>query len=143
MESVRVLLVDDDEDFSNVLSERLTNRSVSVELAKDGFEAINMVKENNYDAVILDFAMPGPDGIETLEVLLSKRPNLQVILLTGQATLEKGVKALKLGAMDVLEKPGDISNIMEKINQAQSNKMLLVSKEAQERIQDILKSKGW
>ncbi|MDA3843693.1 MAG: response regulator [Candidatus Kapabacteria bacterium] len=143
MENIKVLLVDDEEEFADILSERLKNRGVTVHQARDGFEAIKMVKKEDYEAVILDFAMPGLDGIETLEVLLSKKPNLQVILLTGQATLEKGVQALKLGAMDVLEKPTDISKIMGKIKEAQTERMLIVSKEAQERIEDILKSKGW
>ncbi|MFC2130393.1 response regulator [Bacteroidota bacterium] len=139
----KVLLVDDEIEFTSVLSERLANRGCNVETANDGLEAIKKVKDVTYDAVILDFSMPGLDGIETLKILLEKKPDLQVILLTGKATLEKGVEAVKIGAKDVLEKPADINKIIEKIKEAQIEKMLIVNKESENKIKDILKSKGW
>lgn len=143
MGNSKVLLVDDEEEFASVLAERLTNRGIEADIANNGIEAIKKVKESDYEAVILDFAMPGLDGIETLEILLNKNPDLQVVLLTGQATLEKGAEALKLGAKDVLEKPADINKIVAKIKDAQTERMLIVNKNAEERIKDILKSKSW
>jgi len=143
MSKTKVLLVDDEEEFSSVLAERLGARGYEIDVAKDGMEAIRKVKADNYEAIILDFAMPGLNGIETLEILLDKEPDLQVILLTGQATLEKGVEALKLGAQDVLEKPADINKIVNKIKEAEANKMLIISKKSEDKIKDIMESKGW
>jgi FixJ family two-component response regulator len=68
---------------------------------------------------------------------------MQVILLTGQATLEAGIEAMKLGAMDFMEKPADINSLTEKIRKAQAKKMLLVEKQAEGRVKDILSGKSW
>jgi FixJ family two-component response regulator len=81
--------------------------------------------------------MPGLDGLETLKILKEKNPERQVILLTGQATVEKGIEAMKLGAVDFLEKPVDLSQLAEKIKKAQAKKMLLVEKKTE------LAEKGW
>ena len=72
-----------------------------------------------------------------------KKPDLQVILLTGQATVEKGIEAMKLGAMDFLEKPADLSQLTEKIKKAQAKKMLLVEKHIEDKIKKLLAEKGW
>jgi DNA-binding NtrC family response regulator len=114
-----------------------------VDTAASGSEALEKVSDESYDAIVLDLAMPGMDGMETLKRLLEKRPNLQVILLTGHASLEKGVEAIKIGAMDFLEKPAEIQALMEKIREAKAKKMLLVEKGIEERLKGILGSKSW
>ena len=143
MEKEKVLLVDDELEFVRVLSERMEARGVGVDTAASGSEALDKVKGKSYDAIILDLSMPEMDGMETLKHLLGNNPDLQVILLTGYATLQKGIEATKLGAMDVLEKPADIQQLMEKIKQAKANKMLLVEKRMEERIKGILETKWW
>jgi len=143
MANERVLLVDDEEEFTQVLSERMEARGVGVDTAANGPEALEKAKAAPYDAIILDLAMPGMDGIETLKRLLGANPELQVILLTGHGTVQKGVEAVKLGAVDFLEKPAEIDKLLEKIHQAQATRMLLVEERAEEKIKDILKSKGW
>ena len=77
--SVKILLVDDEKDFTEVLSERMETRGFSVEIADSGPVAINKVKEKSYDAIILDLAMPGMDGIDVLKILLNENPDLQII----------------------------------------------------------------
>lgn len=139
----RVLLVDDEEEFISVLSERMETRGIKVDTAASGKEALKKVEEGSYDAIILDLQMPEMDGIETLKRLQSKNPDLQIILLTGYATLEKGIEAVKLGAMDFLEKPADIHKLMEIIKEASNRKMMLVEKRAEDEIKKILKTKGW
>jgi len=139
----RVLLVDDEVEFTEALSERLESRGLKVDSANSGEEALKKIGEVSYDAIFLDLAMPGMDGIETLKNLLSENPDLQVILLTGHATIDKSVEAVKLGARDFLEKPADIDKLLAKIKKAESEKMLIVQKRSQEEIQKILKSKGW
>ncbi|OGL42242.1 MAG: two-component system response regulator [Candidatus Schekmanbacteria bacterium RBG_13_48_7] len=143
MPGEKVLLVDDEEEFTSVLSERMESRGLNVDIADSGISALDKVHEHPYDVIILDLAMPGMDGIETLKRIRELNPDLQVILLTGHATLEKGVEAVKLGAMDFLEKPADIQQLMQKIKDAKANRMLLVQKKTEEKIKNILRTKGW
>lgn len=141
--SERVLLIDDEEDFIEILSERLTNREMDViktTSAKDGY---NKALQEEFDAIVLDLKMPEMDGIETLEKIMAKNPDMQVIILTGHATLDKGVKAMKLGAIDVIEKPVKIDQLVEKIRTAQANKMLIYQNKLSDRLKNIMESKGW
>ena len=87
--------------------------------------------------------MPGMDGLEALRILKEKDPKLQVILLTGHATVKQSVEAMKRGALDLLEKPADIETLAEKIKEASAERLLLVSQEAEEKIKNILTTKGW
>ena len=141
--SIKILLVDDEKDFTEVLSERMEARGFSVEIADSGPVAINKVKEKSYDAIILDLAMPEMDGIDVLKILLKENPDLQIIFLTGHATLEKGIEAVKLGAVDFMEKPVDIDKLLEKVNEAKTKRDLLSEKKTERDIKDILKKKGW
>ena len=139
----KVLLVDDEVEFTEILSERMETRGVDVDTAANGLEALEKASEGTYDAIILDLSMPEMDGIETLKRLLADKPDLQVILLTGKATLEKGVEAMKLGAVDFLEKPADIKKLMEKIQKAKAHRMVIVEKKMEDKIKDILGDKSW
>jgi len=141
--SEKVLLVDDEVEFLNTLSERMRNRGMEVATSSSGVEALEKVEKEPYDVIILDLMMPGIDGLEALKILKAKRPELQVILLTGYATVEKGIEAMKLGAMDFLEKPADLNQLTEKIKKAQAKKMLIVEKQTEEKIKKILEEKGW
>ena len=142
-EEIKVLLVDDEPHFVKLLAERLEGRGVNVETAGGGPEAIDKVKGEPYDAIILDLLMPDMDGLETLKQLREINPDLQVILLTGHGTIDKGVEAMKLGAMDFVEKPADFKALMEKIKEAKDKRMLLVEKRHEERIKELMKSKSW
>jgi DNA-binding NtrC family response regulator len=143
MGKVRVLLVDDEEDFTAALSERMEERGLDVDVSDNGPDAIEKVRGKGFDAVVLDLAMPGMDGIETLKRLLGENPDLQVILLTGRATVRDGVNAMSAGAMEFLEKPVELDLLMTKIQEAQVNRVLLMEKRAEEAITDILQKKGW
>lgn len=138
-----VLLVDDEEQFLNVFSERLKTRGLKIDTATSGEEAVKKSKGKNLDAIILDLAMPGMDGLETLKKLKSENPDLQVIMLTGHGSLETGIEAMKEGAFDFIEKPVDISKIMEKIGEAKHKKIVLFEKKIEEHVSDILQKKGW
>jgi len=120
--SVKVLLIDDDQDFLAILSERLMIRDMDVTTVSSAVEAFSLVESRPYDAIILDLQMPEMDGLQALERFKAINPNLQVILLTGHATVAKGVQAMKLGAADVLEKPVDIRVLTEKIKKTQMQK---------------------
>ncbi|HHC24076.1 MAG TPA: response regulator [Desulfobacterales bacterium] len=139
----KVLLVDDEQDFLDALAERMRFKGMDVSATTSPIDALKKAETETYDAIILDLMMPEMDGLETLRMLKEKNPDLQVILLTGQATVEKGVEAMKLGAMDLMEKPADIKKLTEKIKKAQAKKMIIVEKKAEERIKKIVGGKGW
>lgn len=141
--SINILLVDDEKDFTEILSQRMEARGFIVEIADSGPIAINKVKEKSFDAIILDLAMPEMDGIDVLKNLLKENPDLQIIFLTGHATLEKGIEAVKLGAVDFMEKPVDIEKLLEKVNEAKTEKDHLSEIKTEKDIKDILKKKGW
>jgi len=143
MSDCSVLLVDDEVDFVDVLAERLEARGLRVETAGDGPTALAKAREQAFDAIVLDMAMPGMDGIETLTGLLEINRDLQVILLTGQATLRQAVDAMKLGALDFLEKPVDIDVLTATIENAATRRTELDDERVQQKISDILKQKGW
>ena len=138
-----VLLVDDEKQFLDALSQRLETRGLKVNAVTSGEAAIEQAKEKNFDAIVLDLAMPGIDGIETLKRIKKDRPDLEIIILTGHATVKSGVEAMKLGAEDFLEKPVDLKVLLEKIGKAKNKRMLVVEKSREEEIKNILKSKSW
>jgi len=138
-----VLLVDDEVDFVSVLAERLEARGLKIDTAEDGQTALVKAGERTFDAILLDMAMPGLNGIQTLKGLLEINPDLQVILLTGQATLKQAVEAMKLGALDLLEKPVEIETLVAKIEDAALRRSQLDDKRIEERMSDILRKKGW
>ena len=138
-----VLLVDDEEQFLDALSQRLESRGLRVDTVTSGEDAVAQVEDHNFDAIIVDLAMPGIDGIETLKRIKEKRPDLEIIMLTGHATVKSGIEAMKLGADDFLEKPVELNVLLEKIGEAKHKRMLVVEKGHQEEVKKILKSKTW
>jgi DNA-binding NtrC family response regulator len=139
----KVLLVDDEEEFTDALSKRLEARNLTVKTVNRGEDAINIVDEQSFDAIILDLAMPGMDGLETLEKIKASHPDAEIIMLTGQASVENSVKAMKIGAEDLLEKPVDITKLLDKIETAHDKRVVVLQKKSKEEIGKILKSKGW
>jgi len=139
----KVLLVDDEEEFVDTLAERMRSRGMEVATSNSGGDALDLVDRDAYDVVVLDLQMPGMDGIEVLERIKQRRPDIQVVLLTGHATVEKGVEAIKLGALEFLEKPVDLSTLSEIIHKAKAEKMILVDEDTEERIREILHGKSW
>ncbi len=139
----KVLLVDDDPDFLDIMSERMRTRGMEVDTAASGKEALEKLEAQSYDAVLLDLMMPEMGGLEALQIIKEKKPEIQVILLTGHASVSKGVEAIKLGAMDFVLKPAKIEELTEKIKQASVGRMILVEKRTQAKIKKILTGKGW
>ena len=143
MSDCRVLLVDDEVDFVEVLADRLEARGLRVSKAHSGREALDTTRDAAFDAVVLDMAMPGMDGLETLEGLLQINPDIQVILLTGRATLEQAATAIRIGALDLLEKPADLETLVAKIEMAATRRWSLEEKRIEQKVADIMRKKGW
>jgi DNA-binding response OmpR family regulator len=134
----RILVVDDEQEFAVALSERLVLRGFEVETCLSGAEALEKVMANPYDVVLMDVAMPGMDGIETLKEIKKRRPLIEVILLSGRATLETAIQGLELGAIDYIKKPCETDELLRKINEAYQVKYKHEEKIRQARIQNNL-----
>jgi len=104
---------------------------------------VEKAEHNAFDAILLDMAMPGMNGIDTLKALLERNPDLQVILLTGRATMKQAVEAMKLGALDILEKPAVLETLVERIEQAAVRESTLAEERIDEKMTDIMHRKGW
>jgi DNA-binding NtrC family response regulator len=124
MEVFRVLIVDDELDFLETIVKRLKRRKVDATGIDSGTKALELLEQEHFDVVILDVRMPGMDGIETLKEMKKKRPLLEVIMLTGHASIESGMQGMQYGAFDYVMKPADIDDLLEKIQGAYERKAL-------------------
>jgi DNA-binding NtrC family response regulator len=118
----KVLLVDDEKDFIEMLSLRLKEVGEKITVAYSGQEALDTLEKADIDVVILDIKMPGMDGIETLREIKKKFPLVEVIMLTGHGTTETAVEGMKLGAFDYLLKPADFDDLTAKLEGARKRK---------------------
>jgi DNA-binding NtrC family response regulator len=139
----KVLLVDDEKEFLETLSNRLELRGLKVSAVTSGEQAVIEAKEQEYDAIVVDLSMPGIDGLETLRRIKADNPGAEIIMLTGHGSIKSGVEAMKLGAADFLQKPVELSELLEKIGEAKGQKMLVLQKQSQEELRRIVKSKSW
>ncbi|KAF5056385.1 Sensor histidine kinase RcsC [anaerobic digester metagenome] len=126
---VHVLVVDDERDFADLLSERLRARGMEVHTAYGGEQALEMARELHPEVVILDITMPGMSGLETLGALKSDRSGPEVILLTADSTLNTAVAGMKSGARDYLTKPADIDTLVSAIGDAEGRHMEALSRQ--------------
>ncbi len=118
-----VLLVDDEAPFVETLSKRLAKRELKVLTALGGKQALDALDANKkVDVVILDVKMPEMDGIEALKEIKKRHPLVEVIMLTGHATVESAIEGMRLGAYDYLMKPCEMDVLIGKINAAKSKK---------------------
>jgi DNA-binding NtrC family response regulator len=124
MDEINVLLVDDEPDFIAPLTNRLALRKLNVLNASSGEEALSTLEANPVDVVVLDVKMPGMDGIEAIRQIKKRHPLVEVIMLTGHASLEASIEGMELGAFDYLLKPAAIDELVYKIQDAHKKKSL-------------------
>lgn len=120
-----VLVVDDEIQFVETLVKRLSKRDIKVRSAHSGQEALDALADGGAtktDVVILDVKMPVMDGLETLAAIKEKHPLIEVIMLTGHATVESAIEGMKHGAYDYLMKPCDLEVLMTKLREATERK---------------------
>ena len=123
-ESVRVLVVDDEEAFRYMLNTLLTAEAYKTDLAADGTEAINKLQQTEYDIVLLDILMPRIDGMEVLKFSKDKWPDTQVIMLTGLQEIQIAVQCIKMDAFDYVMKPYSSDELLSAIERAYERRQL-------------------
>jgi len=138
-----VMLVDDEVPFVETMTKRLEKRDLTILQAFDGQEALEKLKKNrNLDVIILDVKMPGMDGLETLNGSKKAFPLVEVIMLTGHATVESAIEGMKLGAFDYLMKPCDIEQLIAKVEEATKKKKGHEEKIREAQVREALSSHG-
>jgi DNA-binding NtrC family response regulator len=122
MENLRVLIVDDEDDFRETIVKRLNARKIKAEGAASGVKALQVLEDKDFDVIVLDVKMPDMDGIETLRHIKKHKPEIEVIMLTGHASVEFGLKGMQLGAFDYVMKPAPLNELLDTIGQAYNKK---------------------
>jgi DNA-binding NtrC family response regulator len=134
---IKLLFVDDEVKFLESISKRLELKNFDVTSATTGQEAIESAENGLFDVAVVDFQMPGMDGAQVLKTLKEKHRYLEIIMLTGHATIDSAVECTKLGAFKYLEKPYDFENLVEVIKQAYEARLKKKFEHNQKRIEEI------
>ena len=143
MSIANILLVDDEVPFVETMTKRLTKRDFSISTAHSGQEALDLLsKEDSTEVVVLDVKMPGMDGIETLRAIKQQYPLVEVVMLTGHATVESAIEGMKLGAFDYLMKPCDMEQLVAKVKEAAVKKRAHEEKIIEARMKEITTRRG-
>ncbi len=124
MDKFNVLLVDDETEFLSPLVKRLGRRNLNVRTANSGEEALSVLENSQTDVVVLDVRMPGMDGLEALREIKKRYPLIEVIMLTGHASIEVAMEGMERGAFDYLMKPMNIDELCYKLQDAFQNKAI-------------------
>ena len=123
MQKIKILLVDDEEEFVKALSDRIQLRDQKSEVALNGEQALKRLEADLPDVMVLDLKMPGMDGLEVLRRVKKAYPDIQVIMLTGHGTDKDEEEARRLGAFEYLQKPVEMETLMQHIRRAFKNKV--------------------
>jgi len=128
MEAMKIMLVDDEERFLSTTQKLLTKKGIDAVTAASGAEALETLMHKYIHVVILDVKMPGMDGNEVLKEIKRRFPLVEVIMLTGHATVESAIDGLKSGATDYLMKPAEIDDLIAKAREAFRKRLALEEK---------------
>lgn len=118
MQKIKILLVDDEPDVTRILSKRLGRRGYECQAAANGQEAVDAMTQFAFGVIIMDVKMPVMDGMSALQIIHSRWPKTQIILLSGHADMQLAVQAMSEGAFGYLMKPVDIDELLFKIEDA-------------------------
>jgi DNA-binding NtrC family response regulator len=136
---IKLLLVDDEVKFLEQIAKRLELKNFDVTTASNGQEAIASAEKGLFDVAVVDFQMPGMDGTQVLKSLKENHNHLEIIMLTGHATIDSAVESTKLGAFKYLEKPYDFEKLVTVIQEAYENRLKKKFENNQMRIKEIQK----
>jgi DNA-binding NtrC family response regulator len=136
---IKLLMVDDEVKFLESISKRLALKNFDVTTAVSGKEAIESAEKGFFDVAVVDFQMPGMDGVQVLNALKERHKYLEIIMLTGHATVDSAVECTKLGAFKYLEKPYDFENLVEAIQEAYEARLKKKFEHNKKRMEEIQK----
>jgi len=136
---IKLLLVDDEIKFLKSIAERLALKNFDVITASNGEEAIVSAEKDLFDVAVVDFQMPDMDGTQVLKALKDRHRYLEIIMLTGHASIDSAVESTKLGAFKYLEKPYLFENLVEVIKEAYEARLKKKFEHNQKRIKEIQK----
>jgi DNA-binding response OmpR family regulator len=128
MDKMKIMVVDDEKRFLTTTKKLLEKKGVDVTIAECGADALEKLRDRQVHVVILDVKMPGMDGVATLRELKRLFPMVEVIMLTGHATMESAIEGLNAGAVDYLMKPTDPDEILDKAFNAFQRRMAIDEK---------------
>ncbi|WP_319778181.1 response regulator [Maridesulfovibrio sp.] len=128
MKNIRILLIDDEEGFSSVLAKRLSRRGVEVVTAADGAAGLLRLEIELFQVVILDMQMPGMNGLQVLKTIKNRHPNVEVILLTGNADMDSALASMNAGAFDFMLKPANTEILTHRIYDAAKSSNVCIHK---------------
>ena len=138
----RILLVDDEQGFVETMAKRLEMRGYAISTAFAGQDGVDLLAKQTIDVVVLDVKMPGMDGIETLRMIKSEHPLVEVIMLTGHATVDNAIEGMKRGAFDYMMKPCDMDELLAKVDEAYDKKTTQEDKILEARARHIALRRG-
>jgi DNA-binding NtrC family response regulator len=121
--TIKILLVDDEVKFLQAVSERLSIKGFDVTTASNGESAVEAANKGGFDVAVLDLQMPGTDGAQVLKILKQNHKFIEIIMLTGHATVDSAVECTKLGAFKYLEKPYDFDKLVDALKEAYQARM--------------------
>ncbi|MBT3807632.1 MAG: response regulator [Desulfobacula sp.] len=134
---IRLLMVDDEIKFLETITKRLKLKLFEITSATNGNEAIEAAKKGRFDVAVIDLQMPGIDGVQVLEILKKTHKYLEVIILSGHATIETAVTCTKLGAFKILEKPCDFDKLVDAIKESYEKRLKKKFEHDQERMKQM------
>jgi DNA-binding NtrC family response regulator len=143
MKGARILLVDDEVDFTENMTKLLENRGYLVTAVNSGDSAIKALQQDKYDVMVLDLKMPGMDGITTLKEVGKLQLFTETLILTGHGAVDTALEAMKLGAYDYLAKPCEVDELVEKIEGAWEKKDTKEKEHLRKTIDGIVEGKGF
>ena len=121
----RVLVIDDERSIRNTLKDILEFEKYTVELAEDGFKALELIQSKDFDVILCDIKMPGMDGIEVLQKVEELKPDIPVVMISGHGNIDTAVESIKKGAFDFIEKPLDLNRLLITLRNAMDKSSLI------------------
>jgi two-component system response regulator RegA len=141
-EKIRLMFVDDEEDFVDYMTKHLERNNLEVRAFSSPVRALKETGGQTFDVGILDLKMPGMNGEELLKKLKERDPGMEIIILTGHGSIESAFQTSKDGAYEYLNKPCDFDVLLSAINNAYAKRIKNLNREQSERVNELMKSAG-
>jgi DNA-binding NtrC family response regulator len=137
--NLKLLMVDDEKKFLESIAKRLELKGIQVVAVTNGQKAVEAAEKELFDVALVDFQMPGMDGAQVLKTLKHKHKYLEIIMLTGHATVDSAVECTKLGAFKYLEKPYEFEKLIDVIKEAYEHRLKKKFEHNEKRMDELQK----